>query len=210
MKEQEEWLEEWKPAFLIANQQKNVAKFFFPNIVKEFHEKWPVTSVTQEEISNAGSLELAERIKREWYDKVNAMSSCKKERETNLYWQRTSSWYHNNTRNLLSNSRTQGVLKVKGKPQPKKLQPWQAYHVLTYESHWKPHVDAAWIGMGIWTPRLWSNSWSPNSKRRTMKWRSAARNTGNQRHMKKSAQHQSNQYQPWTLNIKSTFPAQIC
>jgi hypothetical protein len=38
------------------------------------------------------------------------------------------------------------VLKVKSTPPPpRKLQPWQAYHALTYESRWKPHVDQAWI-----------------------------------------------------------------
>jgi hypothetical protein len=29
-------------------------------------------------------------------------------------------------------------------PPPRKLQPWQAYQALTYESRWKPHVDQAW------------------------------------------------------------------
>jgi hypothetical protein len=38
------------------------------------------------------------------------------------------------------------VLKVKSTPPPpRKLQPWQAYHALTYESRWKPHVNQAWI-----------------------------------------------------------------
>lgn len=36
------------------------------------------------------------------------------------------------------------VLKVKSPPQPRKLQAWQAYHALTYESKWKPHVNEAW------------------------------------------------------------------
>ena len=79
-KEQEDWLEERKPAFLLANQQKNAAKTFFPTIIKEFREKWPVMPVTQEEIDNAGTLELAERAKRERYDKVNTRMSCMKER----------------------------------------------------------------------------------------------------------------------------------
>jgi len=37
------------------------------------------------------------------------------------------------------------VLKIKSPPQPRKLQAWQAYHVLTYESIWKPHVNKAWM-----------------------------------------------------------------
>jgi len=36
------------------------------------------------------------------------------------------------------------ILKVKPPTLPRKLQPWQAYHVLTYHSQWKLHVDAAW------------------------------------------------------------------
>lgn len=30
------------------------------------------------------------------------------------------------------------------KPRPKMLQVWQAYHALTYETQWKPHVDKEW------------------------------------------------------------------
>jgi hypothetical protein len=33
---------------------------------------------------------------------------------------------------------------LKSMTPPRKLQPWQAYHLLTYESRWKPHVDQAW------------------------------------------------------------------
>lgn len=50
-------------------------------------------------------------------------------------------WFHNNTRNLYSNGGG-AVLKIKAKP--KMLQDWQAYHALTYESQWKPHVDKEW------------------------------------------------------------------
>jgi hypothetical protein len=37
-----------------------------------------------------------------------------------------------------------GVLSIKPKPQTRKLHLWQAYQALTYESRWKPDVDAAW------------------------------------------------------------------
>lgn len=33
---------------------------------------------------------------------------------------------------------------MKSAPSARKLQPWQAYQALTYESRWKPHVDQAW------------------------------------------------------------------
>jgi hypothetical protein len=43
-----------------------------------------------------------------------------------------------------SNAGARGVLNIKPKGQPKKLQPWQAYHALTYESRWKDDVCTAW------------------------------------------------------------------
>ena len=42
-------------------------------------------------------------------------------------------------------SGARGVLKVKAKVILRKLQPWQAYHALTYESRWKSSVNTAWI-----------------------------------------------------------------
>jgi O6-methylguanine-DNA--protein-cysteine methyltransferase len=33
---------------------------------------------------------------------------------------------------------------MKPPPRPRILQPWQAYHALTYQSQWKPQVDTAW------------------------------------------------------------------
>ena len=69
-KEQERWLEDRKPAFLIANQNKIASKEFFPGVVKEFRDKWPVPPVTQGEIKDAGNAELAARVKKTKYDKV--------------------------------------------------------------------------------------------------------------------------------------------
>jgi hypothetical protein len=68
--EQEAWLEERKPAFLLANQKKCAARNFYPDLVKEFRNKWPVPPVTQAEIDDAGSVELATRVKRDKYGKV--------------------------------------------------------------------------------------------------------------------------------------------
>lgn len=70
--EQREWLEERKPGFLEAKQNETTSKEFFPAVSKEFREKWPVPQVMDEEISKAGSIELASKIKREKYDKVRA------------------------------------------------------------------------------------------------------------------------------------------
>jgi hypothetical protein len=57
--EQETWLEQRKAAFIEANQKKTTAKDFFPIVTKEFREKWPTPPVTQQEVDDAGSTELA-------------------------------------------------------------------------------------------------------------------------------------------------------
>ena len=68
--EQHTWLEAHKAQFIEANQRRAAAKEFFPNIIKEFWEKWPVSAPSQEEINEAGSVELATKNKRDKYDKV--------------------------------------------------------------------------------------------------------------------------------------------
>jgi hypothetical protein len=68
--EQHSWLEARKAQFIEANQRKVAAKEFFPDIVKEFRENWPVPPVSVEEIEGAGSVELATKNKRDKYDKV--------------------------------------------------------------------------------------------------------------------------------------------
>jgi hypothetical protein len=70
-KDQEAWLTKRKPAFLEAKQNKTTAKEFFPLVVQEFRDKWPVPPVTQEEIADAGSLELAIRVKKDIYDNLS-------------------------------------------------------------------------------------------------------------------------------------------
>lgn len=68
--EQHNWLEAHKARFIEANQRRAAAKEFFPDIVKEFREKWPVPAVSQDEIDKAGSVGLATKTKRDKYDKV--------------------------------------------------------------------------------------------------------------------------------------------
>lgn len=68
--DQHNWLEARKAQFIEANQRKAAAKEFFPDIVKEFRENWPVPSVSQEEIAAAGSVERATKDKHDKYDKV--------------------------------------------------------------------------------------------------------------------------------------------
>ncbi|KIM35207.1 hypothetical protein M413DRAFT_20789 [Hebeloma cylindrosporum] len=67
-------------------------------------------------------------------------------------------------RTLTANNRTatvnsNGILTIKAKAQPRKLQPWQAYHALTYESRWKADINTAWT--------QYKNDWTaahPNEK----------------------------------------------
>ena len=64
------WLQERKPTFIEALQNKTLSKEFFPMVVKEFREKWPVDPATVEEIANTQSAEHADKIKRDKYDQV--------------------------------------------------------------------------------------------------------------------------------------------
>jgi hypothetical protein len=79
--EQEAWLEQRKSAFLEANQKKTAAKDFFPTVTKEFREKWPLPPVTVEEITDAGSVEFATRVKQRKYDKVYISHSSDTDKE---------------------------------------------------------------------------------------------------------------------------------
>ena len=69
-KDQHDWLELCKAQFLEVNQRKAVAKEFFPDVVKDFHKKWPVSPVTPGEVREAGSEESATKKKHDKYDKV--------------------------------------------------------------------------------------------------------------------------------------------
>jgi hypothetical protein len=83
--EQREWLEARKSRFLEAKQNETTSKEFFPAVSKEFREKWPVPPATDDEVSKAGSIELASKVKREKYDKVRAHHSNRNVRRlTNL------------------------------------------------------------------------------------------------------------------------------
>ena len=74
-KEQHDWLESRKARFIEVNQRKAAAKDFFPDVVKDFHKKWPVSPVTPEEVKKAGSEETAMKKKCDKYDKVHSHHS---------------------------------------------------------------------------------------------------------------------------------------
>jgi len=63
---QREWLEAKKSAFIDKKQNGNAAlKEFYHDVFREFREQWPVPPITEDEISAAGSAELATKVKRD-------------------------------------------------------------------------------------------------------------------------------------------------
>lgn len=69
--DQKKWLEPRKAAFIEAKQKGATSlKEFYLGIYKEFREQWPVPTVTESEITLAGSAELATKDKCDKYDKV--------------------------------------------------------------------------------------------------------------------------------------------
>jgi hypothetical protein len=69
--DQKKWLEPQKAAFIEAKQRGNAAlKEYCLEIFKEFRELWPVQAVTESETTEAGSVELATKAKRDKYDQV--------------------------------------------------------------------------------------------------------------------------------------------
>lgn len=56
---QREWLEAKLATFREAQHTKSTASAFFPQTYKAFKDLWPVEEPTQQEISEAGSVEKA-------------------------------------------------------------------------------------------------------------------------------------------------------
>jgi hypothetical protein len=70
-KEQKDWLESKKAAFVEAKQKGNAAlKELFFEIFRDFRIKFPVSAVTEDEIAEAGSIGSATKRKNDKYDKV--------------------------------------------------------------------------------------------------------------------------------------------
>lgn len=67
---QEEWLKARIEPFLKAHQNKTLSKEFFPLVVKEFREQWPVPALTSEETAAGPTVEQAVKKKRHKYDQV--------------------------------------------------------------------------------------------------------------------------------------------
>lgn len=67
---QEEWLKARIDAFLKAHQKNTLTKEFFPLVVKEFRDQWPVPPLTAEETDAAPIAEQGLKAKRKKYDQV--------------------------------------------------------------------------------------------------------------------------------------------
>ena len=69
--DQKEWLEQQKATFIKAKQKGSPAlREFYTAAFVEFQEKWPMDPVTSDEVTAAGSAELATKTKCDKYDKV--------------------------------------------------------------------------------------------------------------------------------------------
>lgn len=67
---QGEWLQGHLEAFMAAQTTKKTTTEFFPQILKEWHQAWPVPDATPEEISKAKNAEDAMKKKRNDCDNV--------------------------------------------------------------------------------------------------------------------------------------------
>lgn len=67
---QEEWLKARIAVFLKAHQKKLLSKDFFPVVVKEFRDQWPVPPLTAVETAAETTAEQAMKVKSQKYDQV--------------------------------------------------------------------------------------------------------------------------------------------
>jgi len=67
---QREWLEARLADFREAQEDKTTSKLFFPKTFNAWKEQWPASPPTEQEITDAGSLEKARSIKNKKQDAV--------------------------------------------------------------------------------------------------------------------------------------------
>ncbi|KDR76585.1 hypothetical protein GALMADRAFT_66873 [Galerina marginata CBS 339.88] len=121
--EQGDWLKEQLSAFVEAQTTKTTATTFFPQVIKDWRQKWPTEAPTAKEIADAPNLDAAIKQKKDKED------------------ERIKTWFHNHTRGSTSGTGTRGVLKI---TQSRLKQEWQVYQLMTYESKWKAVIDNEW------------------------------------------------------------------
>ncbi|KIJ90502.1 hypothetical protein K443DRAFT_116510 [Laccaria amethystina LaAM-08-1] len=119
------WLAGHLDAFIDSQLEKTTVKNFFPKVIKEWREAWPLPDPTQEELAAAKSPEDAIQKKRTKED------------------ERVKAWFHNHTRGQTYGSGSRGLLKLQT-AKPRVRLEWQVYQQLTYESKWKAIIDKEW------------------------------------------------------------------
>lgn len=68
--EQGEWLNKQLDKFTASMAKKTTSTEFFPQVLKEWHQKWPVPNTTPEEIAAAKNADDAMKKKRNKDDSV--------------------------------------------------------------------------------------------------------------------------------------------
>lgn len=135
------WLAGHLDTFVAALSNKTT-RDFFPKIIKDWHEAWPVPDPTPEEVAKAKNIEDAIKKKK---NKEEIVSQYCFRILINVGLparQRVRAWFHNHTRGQTYGSGTRGMLRLQGKTRiPLE---WQVYQQMTYESKWKPIIDKEW------------------------------------------------------------------
>lgn len=68
--EQSDWLKQHLAAFIDSQASKTTVKEFFPQVIKEWRELWPLAEPTGDEITKAKSVEEAIKKKKSKDDEV--------------------------------------------------------------------------------------------------------------------------------------------
>ena len=217
--EQEEWLEQRKPAFLEANQKKTAVKDFFPTVVEEFCQKWPVPPVKEQEIADAGSVELAKRVKQNKYDKVNNSCACSQGKR----WLTDEHSAHQGGFPIICESWALVVGLVaswRSSQRPcrgncshgKLTTPWRtkangSLMSIQHGPSTRLHGQLSTKMKSHWRPgsRSWWTSWKRSSQPRPKRWKIVVRNTELHGKLSKGPQTQRHLNQPETPIFKRKF-----
>jgi len=68
--EQADWLSKQLDKFTASHAKKTMSTEFFPQVLKEWHQKWPVPNATPQEIAGAKNADDAMKKKRDKDDNV--------------------------------------------------------------------------------------------------------------------------------------------
>ena len=142
--EQESWLKERLPTFIATQKAKTSVTVFYPELHKEWRQRWPDPSPTQEELRAAGgNSEKALKAVQIRMDEVSLPRNNIALTKHAYLTKCQVSWFHNHCRNIGPASNTCGILKII--PKTRVLQDWQIYQALTYKTQWKNVIDREWL-----------------------------------------------------------------